>query len=139
MNALMKTLTLVAAGAAAMYYLDPETGRRRRALVRDKGAAAGRDVRKSARATGRRVSNRMHGAMAEMESGMDDAPVTDDVLHERIRSRLGREVARPGDVEVEVNDGHVVLSGSASAEEMASLARAGAGIDGVNDVENRLQ
>ena len=97
MNALMKTLTLVAAGAAAMYYLDPETGRRRRALVRD------------------------------------------DVLHERIRSRLGREVARPGDVEVEVNDGHVVLSGSASAEEMDSLARAVAGIDGVNDVENRLQ
>ena len=139
MNALMRTLTLVAAGAAAMYYLDPETGRRRRALVRDKGAAAGRDARESARATGRRVSNRMRGAKAELESGMDDSPVSDDVLQARIRSRLGHEVSRPGDVEVQVNDGHVVLSGSAPAEEMDSLARAVAGIDGVSDVENRLQ
>ena len=67
MNALMKTLALVAAGAAAMYYLDPETGRRRRALVRDKGAAAGRDLKDSARATGRHASNKMRGAVAKVQ------------------------------------------------------------------------
>ena len=138
MNALLKTLTLVAAGAAAMYYLDPAEGRRRRALVKDKGASAGRNLKASARSTGRHVSDRMHGAMAEMQSGMDDAPVSDDILEERIRSKLGREVERPGDVEVEVNDGHVVLSGSATPEEMDSLARTVAGMPGVNDVENRM-
>ena len=52
MNALLKTLTLVAAGAAAMYYLDPAEGRRRRALVKDKGASAGRNLKASARSTG---------------------------------------------------------------------------------------
>ena len=138
MNALLKTLTVLAAGAAAMYYLDPSEGRRRRTLVKDKGASAGRNLKDSARARGRHASNRLHGAMAEMQAGMDDAPVTDDVLHERIRSRLGREVERPGDIEVEVNDGHVVLSGSATPEEMDALARAVAGMPGVNDVENRL-
>jgi hypothetical protein len=138
MNALMKTLALVAAGAAAMYYLDPETGRRRRALVRDKGAAAGRDLKDSARATGRHASNKMRGAVAKVESGMDDAPVTDELLQAQIRSKLGRTVERPGDVEVEVNDGHVVLSGSASAGEVDSLARTVAGMQGVSDVENRI-
>ena len=36
MNALLKVATAFAAGAAAMYLLDPETGRRRRALVRER-------------------------------------------------------------------------------------------------------
>ena len=138
MNALMKALSLVAAGAAAMYYMDPETGRRRRALVRDKGAAAGRDLKETARATRRRASDRVRGTLAEVESGMDDAPVTDEILHERIRSKLGRVVERPAGIEVEVNDGHVVLSGSASAEEMDTLARTVAGMPGVSDVENRV-
>lgn len=138
MNALLKTLTLVAAGAAAMYYLDPSEGRRRRALVKDKGASAGRSLKDSARATGRHASNRLDGAMAGMRGGMDDTPVTDDVLHERIRSKLGHAVARPGDIEVEVNDGHVVLSGSATPEEMDSVARTVAGMPGVSDVENRM-
>ena len=138
MNALMKTLTVFAAGAAAMYYLDPAEGRRRRALVRDKGTAARHDVAGFVRAKGKRATDRVQGAVAELEAGMDDAPVSDEVLHERIRSKLGRVVARPGDVEVEVNGGHVVISGSASAEEMDELARTVAGMPGVSDVENRM-
>ena len=37
-----------------------------------------------------------------------------------------------------MNDGHVVLSGSASAGEVDSLARTVAGMQGVSDVENRI-
>jgi osmotically-inducible protein OsmY len=47
-------------------------------------------------------------------------------------------VEEPAGVEVQVNGGHVVLSGSASLEEMDSLARTIAGMHGVTDVENRL-
>ncbi|HWP18343.1 MAG TPA: BON domain-containing protein, partial [Burkholderiaceae bacterium] len=36
MRDLLSTVVGLAAGAAAMYYLDPEMGRRRRALVKDK-------------------------------------------------------------------------------------------------------
>ena len=39
MNALLKVAAVFAAGAAAMYYLDPATGRRRRALARDRARA----------------------------------------------------------------------------------------------------
>ena len=142
MNGLMKVATVFAAGAAAMYFLDPDTGRRRRATTREKGMAAGRDLQESARKAGRRVSNRAHGAVAEMDaamdSTMDDAPVSDQKLEARIRSRLGHMVEHPGDIAVAVNDGHVVLSGTASDDEVASLTRELAGMSGVSDVENRM-
>lgn len=139
MNGLMKAATVFAAGAAAMYFLDPEAGRRRRALARDKGVSAANDLEQGARRVARRTSDRAHGAMAEVGSAMDDAPVSDEKLKARIRSELGHLVDRPGDISVEVNDGHVVLSGSASPDEVASVAREVAGINGVSDVENRMQ
>jgi osmotically-inducible protein OsmY len=142
MNGLMKVATVFAAGAAAMYFLDPDAGRRRRATTRDKGMAAGRDLQENARQAGRRVSDRAHGAVSEMgaamDSAMDDAPVSDQKLEARIRSQLGHMVERPGDIAVEVNDGHVVLSGTASDDEVASLTRELAGMSGVSDVENRM-
>jgi hypothetical protein len=71
MNGLMKAATVFAAGAAAMYFLDPVAGRRRRALSRDKTLAAGRDLQDSAREAGRWVSNRAKGAMAEAEAAIE--------------------------------------------------------------------
>ena len=142
MNGLMKVATVFAAGAAAMYYLDPDAGRRRRAMTRDKSLAAGRDLQENARQAGRRISDRAQGAVSEMgsavDTAMDDAPVSDQKLEARIRSQLGHMVDRPGDIAVEVNDGHVVLSGTASEDEVASLTRELAGMDGVADVENRM-
>lgn len=138
MNGLMKAATVFAAGAAAMYFLDPEAGRRRRALTRDKGVAAGHELQDRARRAGRRASDHARGAAAELRSSMDDAPVGDAKLEARIRSKLGHLVDRPGDVTVEVNNGHVVLHGNLDAGEAAEVTRELAGIDGVADVENRM-
>src|SRR5688500_261640 len=46
---LLKLVASFAVGAAAMCYLDPATGRRRRALARDKGVAVRHDVEDYAR------------------------------------------------------------------------------------------
>ena len=138
MNALMKAAGWVAAGAAVMYFLDPQAGRRRRAVARDRGTGAVHDLEGSAKAAGRDASNRMRGAMAEARSHMDNAPVDDDTLHDRIRAKLGHLMDRPSAVEVGVVGGHVVLSGEASDEEAAEVARYVAGMQGVSDVESRL-
>ncbi|MDQ2701221.1 MAG: BON domain-containing protein [Pseudomonadota bacterium] len=138
MNALLKMAGLVAAGAAVMYFMDPQTGRRRRALARDRSTGAARELEHSARTAGRDASNRVHGAMAEARSHMDNAPVDDDTLHDRIRAKLGHLMDRPSAVEVKVDGGHVVLSGDASDEEAAEVARYVAGMKGVSDVESRL-
>lgn len=138
MNALLKTAAVFAAGAAAMYLLDPETGRRRRSLVRERTGGAARDVQDSLRAARRDAANRMRGRLAETESHLAAEPVDDDTLHERIRAKLGHLMDRPSAVQVEVEGGRVVLSGEAPEDEAAALARYVAGMQGVADVENRL-
>lgn len=138
MNALLKVAAVFAAGAAAMYYLDPATGRRRRALVRDRGVGTAHDLQDSVRRTGRDAANRMRGRMAETKSHMAGEPVGDDMLHDRIRAKLGHLLDRPATVEVKVAQGHVVLSGEAPEDEAAALSRYVAGMQGVSDVENRL-
>jgi hyperosmotically inducible periplasmic protein len=138
MGTLFRIAAAFAAGAAAMYYLDPETGRRRRAMVRDRSVAASHDLEDYASATSKRASDKLHGAAARTRSRVSPEPVDDEQLHERIRSRLGRVVERPGDVEVQVRDGYVVLSGSADEEEIDELVSAVAAIQGVEGVDNLL-
>ena len=138
MNALLKVATAFAAGAAAMYLLDPETGRRRRVLARDRGAGAARDLKDSMRSAGRDASHRMHGRLAETKSHLAGEPVDDDTLHDRIRAKLGHLLDRPATVDVAVSGGNVVLSGEAPEDEAAALSRYVAGMQGVSGVENRL-
>lgn len=138
MNNLLKLATAFAAGAAVMYYFDPNTGRRRRALARDQGVAAGHDLEDLARAKSKRAADRMRGTMAEARAHMADKPVGDRQLHDRIRAKLGRLIEDPGEVEVDVHGGHVVLSGNVKAAELDELVNFISGMRGVEDVESQL-
>lgn len=64
----MKTLLWLGLGAAAMYYLDPQQGRRRRALAGDQVTKARRLLRE--RAAGRlgHLGNRARGAAHDIET-----------------------------------------------------------------------
>jgi hypothetical protein len=121
-----------------MYMLDPQTGRRRRALVRDKAMAAGHDAQRLARGVSRHTANSLRGTAAEVRSQMRDAPLDDRQLHERIRSELGRLVDQPGQVGVNVSNGFVTLTGSAKSSEMERLIGVVSAMQGVEHVENRL-
>lgn len=138
MNQMFRLIAAVAAGAAAMYYLDPVAGRRRRALVRDKGTAVRHGANEYARIKSRRAANRMRGVVARARSTVSSVSIDDDRLHDRIRAKLGHLVDRPGAVEVDVRDGHVVMTGSVLLGEAAELADAVSSMRGVASVENRL-
>ena len=138
MNTVMRVATAFAAGAAAMYYLDPLVGRRRRALVRDKGVAAGHDIEQFARAKTKRAADKLQGAVAETRAALSSAPVSEAQLRERIRSRLGRLVEAPGDVAVDVRGGNVVLRGHATAAEIDEVIDRISLMRGVNSVESHL-
>lgn len=139
MNAFSRLVTAFAAGAAAMYFLDPAAGRGRRARMRDRGVAAGHDAGDYARTSGKRVVDRLQGAAAEARAHLANPPVGDQQLHDRIRAKLGRIVEEPGTVSVHVDHGRVILSGSASAEEIDSLAGTVAAMRGVTDVDMRVR
>jgi uncharacterized membrane protein len=59
-------------GAAAMYLLDPESGNRRRALVRDKAVHAAHRATDAAETTARDLRNRTQGVVAMVAHGRVD-------------------------------------------------------------------
>lgn len=92
MNSAVTTLSTLSGaliGAAAMYYMDPTTGRRRRALVRDRAVALSHDAGHRAKAQGRRAADHLRGVAAWSRSMLWHTPVSDDTLRERVRARLG--------------------------------------------------
>lgn len=138
MNVVFRWVVAFAAGAAAMYFLDPVTGRRRRSLARDQGVAASHDASHFLRAKSKRAADRMHGVMARTRSRISPEPVEDEQLRERIRAKLGRMVEHASGVQVEVHEGHVVLSGNAGSSEIDELVHTVSKMQGVESVENRL-
>lgn len=137
MNA-MRVAVAFAAGAAAMYFFDPISGRRRRALVRDQGVSARHDLQNFVKAKSRHTADRLRGAIAEARARRRDAPVSDELLEARIRAGLGHLVQRASAVTVAVQDGDVVLSGRARPDEINGLVEHVAAMRGVGWVENRL-
>jgi hypothetical protein len=59
-------------GAAVMYVLDPEGGRRRRALARDKAVSLANKTTRVVEAKSRDLANRAKGVAAEARSKMGD-------------------------------------------------------------------
>lgn len=111
MNKPLATLGAAAAGALAMYYLDPELGARRRALLADlvRGGLPG-----EARL------GRGRGARHALRHAHTD-PQSDAELRDRVRTALGRMVSHPGALHVRVEDGVVYLSGRVLALEREGL------------------
>jgi hypothetical protein len=127
-----------AAGAAVMYFLDPDRGRRRRALVRDQVVHAAHRTQDAVDATSRDVANRARGVVADLRGRWRAGEVTDDVLGERVRARVGAVVGHASSIEVAVSDGRVTLSGPVLEDEAPRLLRRVRNVRGVREVEDRL-
>lgn len=132
-------LRAAALGAAAMYLLDPDNGRRRRAIARDKAQSLVHNASEVVCAAGRDVANRARGARAATRRAFSAPIVEDDLrLIERVRARIGRAVSHPHAIQVGANDGWVTLSGPVLADEVDGLLRAAANVPGVQGVNEHL-
>jgi uncharacterized membrane protein len=126
-------------GALLMYIFDPHAGRRRRALARDKLTRLAHKTGDAIDVTSRDLKNRAIGLAAEARSMLSKEEVCDEVLAERVRSSLGPFVSHPSSIEVNVQNGKVILGGPILAEEVDRLLRHVSSIRGVAAVENRLE
>jgi uncharacterized membrane protein len=138
MNAALRSLGGAALAAAAMYWFDPASGRRRRARLRDKLASTSADLRTAIDIGGRDLAHRIQGTLAVTRSAYNGSRVNDSVLVERVRAVLGRVVSHPRAVEVNASNGRVMLSGAVLSEEFAQLMRAVRATHGVVAVEDKL-
>jgi uncharacterized membrane protein len=127
-----------AIGALAMYFLDPHSGRRRRARTRDKVVRAGRVLDRASRVTARDAQQRVSGLIAGTKRLFGHEEVADEVLVGRVRAALGRVVSHPHAIEVFVSNGHVSLSGPVLAHESRLLLRAVRAVSGVRAVSDEL-
>jgi hypothetical protein len=126
------------AGAGLMYLLDPAQGNRRRALVRDQLRRAGRLTGDAMDATSRDMRNRARGVVAELRARLVPEDVSDDVLQERVRARLGQTVRYARSIETAVERGVVTLRGPALTADVGRIVRRIGQVPGVHAVDNRL-
>ena len=126
-------------GAGAMYLLDPQQGRRRRALLLDQVNHFGHAIPDALDVAWRDLSNRAEGTVAELRHLFESDDVSDAVLCQRVRSKAGRYVSRPSALEVDAADGCVILSGPVLAHEVDDLLCAVQSVRGVRSVENQLE
>ncbi len=76
---LMLAMTL---GAGMMWLFDPDEGRRRRALIRDKITAMSNDLQDTVQSKSRHLRNKAVGAVAETRGKVED-------IQESVSSRSG--------------------------------------------------
>jgi len=129
----------VGLGAALMYIFDPDRGSRRRALIRDKFEAAGNKASCYAGKISRDLSNRASGVVAETKSLFKHEEVADDVLADRVRSKLGRYPVHIGAFDVTANNGIVTLRGQILADELPKVLRATRFVRGVKSIDNQFE
>ena len=137
---ILHRLATLALGATAMYYFDPQMGRRRRALLCDKLGALRNDTAGHLLSEGKQAADQVRGwtAGARHELGLDE-PSSDRQLTERVRAQLGRLVSHPGAVTVAATAGDITLGGHILAAEHGALLAAVAAMTGVQRVDDRLQ
>jgi uncharacterized membrane protein len=134
----LKLLAGVGLGAALMFFLDPARGRRRRGLVRDQVVHGLNAAEESLGSTARDLRNRAGGLVAEARSRARGRAASDEVLVERVRTKLGRVASHPRAISVAARDGRVFLSGPIMASEVDDVVSAVRSVRGVTDVENEL-
>ena len=138
-----RTFSLVSGaslGAGLMYLFDPDRGRRRRALVRDKGHRWSRETAEFAGAAARDMRNRAIGMGAAAKSWIQPTPLASDrTLIERVRGKLGQFSRHASAIDVHATDGTVTVSGPVLEDEFDGICNAIARIPGVAQIFNRLE
>ncbi|MGE3683290.1 MAG: BON domain-containing protein [Bdellovibrionales bacterium] len=138
-NSLAWFLLGTGVGALSVFLLDPISGERRRAFVRDKGTRYSSDIRDFIFRKVRDLSNRVKGMSAEVvHSRRRWEPVDDQTLEQRVRSEFGRKVSHAHSIRTEVSDGVVTLRGPVLASEVDDLIDCVEGVPGVKGIQNEL-
>ena len=133
-------LITLGAGAGLMYFLDPTAGRKRRKMFADQCARMQRDVSCFLDKGLCDLTNRVDGAMAETRSLLStDQRCDDRVLHDRVRSKLGRYVSHPRAIHIEACEGVVRLRGHVLSSEVTPLVSALRMLRGVKHLDNQLE
>ncbi len=128
-----------AAGAAAAALFEPRSGARRRSLVVQKAIHARKATTTFGQKAARDLANRSRGLLASARSSVRDGAVPDEVLRERVRSRIGRLTSHPSAIEVVAHAGVVELRGPVLESEADQVLEGARRVRGAHEVMDRLE
>lgn len=94
---IMRVLGALGIGALAMYFFDPISGKRRRALARDQMAHYQKEVTQYAEGTAKDLRNRAQGFYAEARGMMERR------MGQRRQDGQGAQGAQGSQVDIELN------------------------------------
>ena len=139
----MRFFALVAAvGAGLAYFLDPNNGRRRRNMARDRTAALFRRLARRGQRAGRAAAAEAYGVSQKVAHlREEEKPQPDDVtLARKVESEIFRDPDVPkGQIDVNAENGVVVLRGEAPTTDIIDdLVAKTRQVQGVREVENLL-
>jgi osmotically-inducible protein OsmY len=130
------------AGAALAYFLDPDRGRRRRAMARDRALSLARRGGRRAEKTARYLRGVGQGLAWRVRHPTPDIQKVpnDETLTRKVESVIFRDPDVPkGQINVNVEHGVVVLRGQvARPEQVTALEDKARAVPGILEVDNRL-
>jgi gas vesicle protein len=128
-------------GARLMYLFDPDRGRSRRVRLRDKAVRAFHLLGRQGNKQIRNVGNHLIGRLYELRSSIRDrsSEISDDILLDRVRAQLGRDVRHLRMLDFRVENGCVVVEGPALRGEAHRIRERLQKTRGVRDCDVRVQ
>jgi uncharacterized membrane protein len=139
MSNIFSTIKGAGMGIVLMYFLDPDRGRRRRALVRDQLVRVWTDLRFATEVAEHDLRNRTRGILAEAMGIVSREGAPDHVLVERVRANIGRVVRNASAINVMADGGRITLSGPILGRDVPAVLLQTASTRGVKQVENNLE
>lgn len=136
---MIRSLLAGLAGAAAMYFFDPDRGKRRRSLARDRAAGTLRRAGDLSLRLQRRAASDSYGLSQRLSHPpeLQEMPANDAVLAQKVMSELFRDQRIPkGSINVNAENGIVQLRGQVEhPEQILEIESRVRRIAGVSDVE----
>jgi osmotically-inducible protein OsmY len=140
-NSLPFFLAAAMGGMAFMYYADPQNGRRRRHVTRDKALSLTRHGAKRSRRLVHHITSDAKGYVERARhAGVEAEQLDDQTLVDKVESIVFRDRDVPkGKINVNAENGVVFLRGEvASSELVETLETRVRKVHGVRDVTNLL-
>jgi uncharacterized membrane protein/CBS domain-containing protein len=139
MNKSVSLLGALGVGAGLMYLLDPDRGKRRRAILRDQTKHFTNTANRRMGKVASDLKNRTRGVVAETKSIISREEISDEKLNARIRSKIGRLTTHPHALKTQVENGKVIISGQILSDEADDLVKGIEKMRGVNEIETHLE
>jgi osmotically-inducible protein OsmY len=136
---LIQLILVAVGGVAAMFFLDPDRGKRRRALARDRAIGMVHRAQEMSERLQRRVVSDAYGMSQRLThpGALQEIPPNDAVLANKVMTELFRDRRIPkGSINVSAEQGIVQLRGQVDhPEQIVEIESRVRRIPGVADVE----